>query len=269
MVIANYLAVGLVDPVFFDPTVYGSVDLMLAVYGYAVQIYCDFSAYSDIAIGVAALLGYQFSKNFNQPYRAESVRDFWRRWHISLSTWLRDYLYIPLGGNQGSRLRRMRNLMTTMLLGGLWHGAATKFILWGGLHGFALFFEHLWIKRPWKKGGNDRSWSRRLLSALLAFHFICFTWIFFRSASLDIASQYIQTLASGWNFPSQLATPFLVFLVVIGLISQFMPSDSHERLGRRLQQLPWVFQGLAFGGGIVVIDALGPTSVAPFIYFQF
>ena len=132
VVMANYLATDLVDPVFFDPASHSSADLLLAAYGYAVQIYCDFSAYSDMAIGLAALLGFRFPRNFNQPYRSARLREFWQRWHITLSSWLRDYLYKPLGGNREGKLKTYRNLMITMLLGGIWHGAAWKFVFWGG-----------------------------------------------------------------------------------------------------------------------------------------
>ena len=135
MVIANYLAVRFVDPVFTDPTQFSRFDLIMAVYAYAIQIYADFSAYTDIAIGVAALLGYRFPQNFNQPYRALGIGDFWRRWHMTLSNWLRDYLYIPLGGNRHGSLMTMRNLMLTMVLGGLWHGANWTFLIWGAMHG--------------------------------------------------------------------------------------------------------------------------------------
>src|SRR5215218_7666299 len=147
VVIANYLATGLVDPVFAAPTSYGGPDLLLGVYAYAVQIYCDFSAYSDIAIALAALLGFRFPANFNQPYRAERLREFWQRWHISLSFWLRDYLYIPLGGNRHGKVNTYRNLMLTMLLGGIWHGAAWKFVMWGALHGGGLAAERMLA--PW------------------------------------------------------------------------------------------------------------------------
>ena len=138
MVIANYLAVRFVDPVFTDPSQFSRFDLIMAVYAYAIQIYADFSAYTDIAIGVAALLGYRFPQNFNQPYRALGIGDFWRRWHMTLSTWLRDYLYIPLGGNRHGALATARNLMLTMVLGGLWHGANWTFLIWGAMHGAAL-----------------------------------------------------------------------------------------------------------------------------------
>src|SRR5215211_7961334 len=141
------LATGLVDPVFASPGDYGGPDLLLGVYGYAVQIYCDFSAYTDIAIALAALLGFRFPPNFNQPYRAERLREFWQRWHISLSFWLRDYLYIPLGGNRHGTAKTYRNLMLTMLLGGIWHGAAWKFVMWGALHGGGLAVERMLA--PW------------------------------------------------------------------------------------------------------------------------
>ena len=134
-VVASELATGLVDKTFFDPSAQTGLDLALGAYGYAVQIYCDFSAYSDMAVGLAALLGYRFPRNFDQPYRATSLQDFWWRWHISLSSWLRDYLYISLGGNRGGVWFICRNLMITMLLGGFWHGAKWTFLIWGALHG--------------------------------------------------------------------------------------------------------------------------------------
>ena len=143
VIVANYLSTDFVDGVFRAPTEYSRLDLLFGMYAYALQIYCDFSAYTDIAIGVANLLGYQFPQNFNQPYRALSVQDFWRRWHITLSSWLRDYLYIPLGGNRDGAWLTYRNILITMLLGGLWHGASWNFVIWGGLHGAALVIERL------------------------------------------------------------------------------------------------------------------------------
>ena len=143
VIVANYLSTDFVDGVFRAPTEYSRLDLLLGMYAYALQIYCDFSAYTDIAIGIANLLGYQFPQNFNQPYRASSVQDFWRRWHITLSNWLRDYLYIPLGGNRDGAWLTYRNILITMLLGGLWHGASWNFVIWGGLHGVALVIERL------------------------------------------------------------------------------------------------------------------------------
>src|SRR5579862_8245060 len=143
VIVANYLSTDFVDGVFRSPGDYSHLDLLLGMYAYAIQIYCDFSAYTDIAIGVANLLGYRFPQNFNQPYRALSVQDFWRRWHMTLSSWLRDYLYIPLGGSRGGNLETYRNIMITMGLGGLWHGASLNFVFWGLLHGGALVVERI------------------------------------------------------------------------------------------------------------------------------
>src|SRR5438552_465853 len=218
VVIANYLATGLVDPVFAAPTSYGAPDLLLAVYGYAVQIYCDFSAYSDMAIALAALLGFRFPANFNQPYRAERLREFWQRWHISLSTWLRDYLYKPLGGNREGRLKTYRNLLLTMLLGGLWHGAAWKFIAWGALHGGGLTVERM--LEPWI-GRRALSPVAKIVATLVVFHFVCFAWIFFRAEDFGMAALYIGGLAAGWSGGLQQAGPFVVALIALGLAGQF------------------------------------------------
>jgi D-alanyl-lipoteichoic acid acyltransferase DltB (MBOAT superfamily) len=180
VIIANYLSTDFVDGVFRAPADYSSLDLLLGMYAYAIQIYCDFSAYTDIAIGIARLLGYEFPQNFNQPYRALSVQDFWRRWHMTLSSWLRDYLYIRLGGNRGGRLATYRNIIITMGLGGLWHGASWNFVLWGLLHGAALV-----VKRILGLTGAPRSRIVDALLWLVTLHFVCFTWIFFRSPSSD------------------------------------------------------------------------------------
>src|SRR3954466_1365789 len=209
VVVANYLATGLVDPVFAAPTSYGGPDLLLATYAYAVQIYCDFSAYSDMAIALAALLGFRFPANFNQPYRAQRLREFWQRWHISLSTWLRDYLYKPLGGNRGGRLKTYRNLLLTMLLGGLWHGAAWKFIAWGALHGGGLAVERLF--EPWI-GRRALSPVAKIVATLIVFHFVCLAWIFFRAEDFAVASLYIGGLASRWGGGGQPTGPLFLRL---------------------------------------------------------
>ena len=266
VVIANYLATGLVDPVFSAPTSYGGPDLLLATYGYAVQIFCDFSAYSDMAIALAALLGFRFPANFNQPYRAQRLREFWQRWHISLSTWLRDYLYKPLGGNRGGRLNTYRNLLLTMLLGGLWHGAAWKFIAWGALHGGGLAVERM--LEPWI-GRRALSPAAKIIATLIVFHFVCLAWIFFRAEDFAVASLYIGGLASGWGEGVQQAGPFVVALIAIGLAGQFTPDALFERVALAFARVPsW---GLGAMAGIVValINALGPEGVAPFIYFRF
>src|SRR5438067_3307180 len=266
VVIANYLATGLVDPVFASPTSYGGPDLLLAAYGYAVQIYCDFSAYSDMAIAIAALVGFRFPANFNQPYRAERLREFWQRWHISLSTWLRDYLYKPLGGNRGGRLKAYRNLMLTMLLGGLWHGAAWKFIAWGALHGGGLAVERM--LEPWI-GRRAQTLAAKIIATLVVFHFVCLAWIFFRAEDFAVARLFIAGLASGWGEGLQQAGPFMVALIAIGLAGQFTPDSLFERLAAAFERAPAWGLGAAAGIVVAVINALGPEGVAPFIYFRF
>jgi D-alanyl-lipoteichoic acid acyltransferase DltB (MBOAT superfamily) len=265
VVMANYLATDLVDPVFFDPASFSSLDLVLAAYGYAVQIYCDFSAYSDMAIGLAALLGYQFPPNFNQPYRASSFQDFWRRWHISLSSWLRDYLYKPLGGSRHGRWLTMRNLLITMLLGGIWHGAAWKFVAWGGLHGGALIAERALLgARP----ARPRSRVARAAATLLVFHLVCLAWIFFRADSFDTVTIYLGTMAHLTPGITQ-ASPFTIGLIALGLALNVLPADFSRHLAQRLATWPGWALGTASALAVAAIEALGPDGVAPFIYFQF
>jgi D-alanyl-lipoteichoic acid acyltransferase DltB (MBOAT superfamily) len=265
VVVANYLATDLVDPVFFDPTSFTTLDLLLAAYGYAMQIYCDFSAYSDMAIGLAALLGYRFPPNFDQPYRAQSLREFWRRWHISLSSWLRDYLYKPLGGSRGGTLMTCRNLMITMLLGGIWHGAAWKFVAWGGMHGLGLVVERAFTAgRPPLK----RRWWVQALATFAVFHFVCLAWLFFRADSFDAVLIYLSAAAHFTPGVVQ-ATPFTLGLIGLGLATQFLPRDFSRRIALHLVVWPEWALGAAAAIGVVAIDALGPDGVAPFIYFQF
>lgn len=259
-VIASELSTGLVDPVFFDPSAHGALDLLAATYGYAVQIYCDFSAYSDIAIGVAAMLGYRFPRNFDQPYRATSLQDFWRRWHISLSSWLRDYLYIPLGGGRGGLAKTCRNIMITMLLGGLWHGAAWTFVAWGALHGAVLCLERI-------LGALKAPKLAPLLGLLVTFHIVCLGWILFRSESFTLALSFLQGF--GRFTPATQATTFLVGLIVLGLGMHFLPSRAVERLGGLARYAPSPALGVAAGLLMLVVEAVRPQGIAPFIYFQF
>jgi len=278
MVIANYLATDLVDPVFFDPTAVGPLDLLVGIYGYAVQIYCDFSGYSDIAIGIAALLGYQFLPNFNQPYRAASLQDFWRRWHISLSTWLRDYLYIPLGGNRHGEVARYRNLFLTMFLGGLWHGAAWTFIFWGSFHGAMLGVEQ-WARKKLNEFApvhdeepgifsklGDFAWH--VVGVFVTFHLVCFAWIFFRSDSFSTAASYLAGFFH-WSADNSYNTPFLVGMIALAMVFQFTPRNLGRELALAIRGLPFPALGLLLGVGLLAIWAIAPEGVAPFIYFQF
>ncbi len=268
-VIASQLATGFVDGVFFDPASHAAPDLLAAMYGYAVQIYCDFSAYSDMAIGLAALLGYQFPRNFDQPYRAASLQDFWRRWHISLSSWLRDYLYISLGGNRGGLWKACRNLMITMLLGGLWHGASWTFVIWGAMHGTVLAIERLWREFKPKAWPSLPQW----MGVVITFHIVCVAWIFFRSESFPAAIAYLRGMTE-WDAAPAVAsaltvTPLAVALILIGLSTQALPPRLVEGAGARLAKMPAIGFALSLGVVMVMVEALRPAGVAPFIYYQF
>ena len=257
--LADYLARSVVDPVFGVPEAYSAPDVALASYAYAAQIYCDFSGYTDIAIGVALLMGFVFPQNFRAPYRATSFRDFWRRWHITLSRYLRDFLYIPLGGSRGGKLSTARNLMITMTLGGLWHGAAWGFVLWGALHGGGLAIERV------LRGRIDAPvWLRWAA----VFHAVVFGWILFRSRDLDVAATFLSRLvdpgpATLWTVPTVLAV-----ITVIGF--QLLPERPLERVRERLAELGPAALGTGLAATVAIVGATVPSqAVPPFIYFQF
>jgi alginate O-acetyltransferase complex protein AlgI len=265
-VIASELATQFVDPVFAAPEAHSSLDLVLAAYGYSVQIYCDFSAYSDMAIGIAALLGYHFPRNFDQPYRAASLRDFWRRWHISLSFWLRDYLYIDaLGGNRGGRLRVYRNVILTMLLGGLWHGAAWTFVIWGALHGVVLAIERAWSSARWSETIAFPRW----VGILLTFHIVTLGWIFFRAASFADALAYLGGIVLPAPGGTTTATPLVLLLILFGLAIHALPGDAMRRAAGRIRALPAPLVATGMALLMLVVDAMRYEGIAPFIYFRF
>jgi alginate O-acetyltransferase complex protein AlgI len=261
-VIADELARRVVDPVYNDPAAHSGAEITLAFYAFAAQIYCDFSGYTDMAIGLALLLGYQLPQNFNRPYLALSLRDFWRRWHITLSRWLRDYLYIPLGGSREGRLKTYRNVMITMLLGGLWHGASWTFMLWGGIHGAGLSAER-WLRE--RHGGvRIPAW----VAWLVTFNVVCVAWVFFRAPDLATAFDVLGGL--GLSGPSPLVTLPMVLLVVASVAIQVLPPGWWRQAEAWLVARPVAVQGLAVGALIVASDAaVGQQGVAPFIYFQF
>ncbi len=264
-VIANYIGTQLVDTVFEDPSACGAADALVGIYGWAVQIFCDFSAYSDIAIGVAALLGFRFPDNFNQPFRAASLRDYWRRWHISLSSWLRDYVYFPLGGSKKGNFNTYRNLFITFVLGGLWHGAAWTFVAWGFIHASGLCIERA-IRRA--VGERRYPWWAQALGVVATFHFVCAARIFFRSSSFEVALEFFRALVNV-HAQSHLVTPFVFALIVIGMGMHFVPRTWGEFLRSRLAAMPVPAQGVAFGLGLVLLSAMSPPGVAPFVYFRF
>ncbi|MCP3936899.1 MAG: MBOAT family protein [Actinomycetia bacterium] len=270
VVISTYLASEIVDEVFNVPDTHSGPELLFAVYAYAIQIYADFSGYTDIAIGVALLMGFRFPQNFDAPYRSLSIQEFWRRWHMTLSNWLRDYLYIPLGGNRRGTLFTYRNLILTMLLGGLWHGAAWNFVIWGAIHGGVLAVERI-VSGAWRRRVPDPILPTAVsgvLRWLYTFHVVCFAWIFFRAETFDLATSMIGGIAD-WSGSSPLVTGLLVFTIGAMLASQFVPTGFIGKLQVEFGAWSWVAQGAALGVGIVLVDVLGPEGVAPFIYFQF
>jgi D-alanyl-lipoteichoic acid acyltransferase DltB (MBOAT superfamily) len=269
VIVSNTLATRLVEPVFAAPASFHAGDVLLAVYGYAAEIYCDFSGYTDIATGCALLLGYQFPRNFNAPYTATDPQDFWRRWHISLSTWLRDYLYIPLGGSRRGPWRTVVNLMLTMLLGGLWHGASWTFVMWGALMGVYLVGHRAWdawASRPAAlRMRATGAWM--WVSRLLLFHAVCLGWVFFRAPTFALAGTVLRQLGS--RGAVTLASWPVVAALVVGLLGQYAPRMWRRGLEATMSRLPAVANGALLAVGVCVIELLGPTGVAPFIYFQF
>ena len=261
IVIADLLATLGVDAVFSDPTSFSSWDLLFALYGYSFQIYNDFSGYSDIAIGAAKILGYDIPDNFNRPYLSQNVREFWTRWHISLSSWLRDYLYISLGGNRKSNFRTRVNLLLTMLLGGLWHGAAMNFVLWGGYHGLLLVLAGRGAERTPHRSGWSTAWRR-----VGCFHLVVFGWLLFRVTSMENFVDYGLGLLQ-FSGGTRLNLSFYAVLT-LAAVAHCLDWNRFEVWRSRFFALPLPLQAVVFGG--LILGFCGATLGAPsFIYFQF
>lgn len=269
VVVADSLS-AVVEHRFRVPEAHDSLSLGLGVFCYAFQIYADFSGYSDIAIGTARVLGFEFPENFRQPYFSASFREFWQRWHISLSSWLRDYLYIPLGGNRGGRLLTYRNLMLTMLLGGLWHGANWTFVAWGVLHGSYLIGER-WLGPPWERITNALrvpSAARRVLQVLCVFTLTCVAWIFFRAQSIGAGWTILSSLLAFKGFSIAAVQGKFIVAKGLALIAMLVVVDGLlER--RKLTRVPRMLRGLAFVACLWSVAFLGSFSGSQFIYFQF
>ncbi len=296
--IGDYLALNLVDRVFDAPTQYSSLECYAAVLGYAVQIYCDFSGYTDIAIGSALLLGVRFPLNFDSPYKAADIQDFWRRWHISLSTWLRDYLYIPLGGNRRGEVRTYINLALTMLLGGLWHGAAWTFVVWGGLHGAALAVHRGLTRSPLARAATERAreahksyrWDatsgksvarlpgpgftpprgalRTALGVFITFHFVCACWIFFRADSFPSAWLMFSQLGQLTTFHPNLH-PAVLGVLGLGLASHYVPEALFMRAREAFKRAPAFTQAAVLLCVLLWVREMVSADAVPFVYFQF
>lgn len=317
-IISDYISTNFVDRIFANPTMYSGAENLFAVYGYTIQIYCDFSGYSDMAIGISLLMGFKLPPNFNAPYQSLSVTEFWRRWHISLSTWLRDYLYVPLGGNRGgsfgsvffilvfmavfymlmpgiilliiyaiiilagtlifflgnektrARFFNYLNLMVTMLLGGFWHGASWRFVVWGALHGGALALEK--VIKP-LTGKINKYWLVKILGWFLTFNFVAFCWIYFRASSFDTANQVISQIGTNMDFgliPSIIKGYWKVFILFgIGYLIHFYPPRFENWMQQQFIRLHWSLQSIAMAVMIWILIQVAGTEIHPFIYFQF
>ena len=318
MVLADYIAVNFIDRVFSNPLSYSGFEGLMALYGYSLQVYADFSGYTDIAIGIAILMGFRLPKNFNSPYKAVSTGDFWKRWHISLSSWLKDYLYIPMGGNRGGSafsfitlgiilffisliaasiwvalglllgvavtmvfawiiptfkrwLITNINIMLTMLIGGLWHGASWNFVLWGGLNGVGIVVYKLWRKiSPWE---SKNTWYKRAWAIFLTFNFITFTRIWFRSESFSKASDLIHQIRFNFNaaiIPDVTAAFWKVFLVMlVGYIIHWLPGWFKNWYRETFVNTSLVVIVLNCFAAVFIIYQFMAADMVPFIYFQF
>jgi len=318
MVLADYIAVNFIDRVFSNPLIYSGFEGLMALYGYSLQVYADFSGYTDIAIGIAMLMGFRLPKNFNSPYKAVSTGDFWKRWHISLSSWLKDYLYIPMGGNRGGSafsfitlgiilffisliaasiwvalglllavaitmvfarfipsfkrwLITNINIMLTMLIGGLWHGASWNFVLWGGLNGVGIVVYKLWRKiSPWE---SKSTWYKRAWAIFLTFNFITFTRIWFRSESFSKAGDLIHQIRFNFNaaiIPDVASAFWKVFLVMlIGYVIHWLPEWFKEWYRQAFVRTPLVLKVLICFAAVFIIYQFMAADMVPFIYFQF
>jgi alginate O-acetyltransferase complex protein AlgI len=271
-VISDYISTNFVDRVFDAPTLYSGIENLFAVYGYALQIYCDFSGYSDMAIGIALLLGFRFPLNFDSPYQSRNITEFWRRWHISLSTWLRDYLYISLGGNRKGEWRTYINQMTTMLLGGLWHGASWRFMIWGGLHGVALT-AHKFFRSRYPRTEKTYSAWRSFMRIFVTFHFVCFCWIFFRAADIATVGEILNQIFAHLNLallPEFVAAYRVVFmLMIIGYLLHFIPREAELAAQETITSMPIAGKAVFMITIIILVIQTKSAGIQPFIYFQF
>ncbi len=248
-----------------------TVSAWIGVLAFSVQIYFDFSGYTDMAIGLARMFGFRFPENFARPYSAHSITDFWRRWHMSLSRWFRDYVYIPLGGNRGSAAQTYRNLIIVFVLTGLWHGAAWTFVAWGTLHGLGQCTGHYRrakrVERglsPQREGRGWIAWER-----FATFQLVCVGWVFFRATSFANAFAMFGRLFTGWSQPSPLVNFAVLLVIAVGIGSQYVPPALPLRAQEVFSRLSVYAQGAVLAAVLLVITTLGPPGVAPFIYFRF
>jgi alginate O-acetyltransferase complex protein AlgI len=266
LLIADYLGSNLVDRIFDTPALYSSSEILIAVYGYALQLFFDFSGYTDIARGVALLLGIDLPENFRRPYLSINIAEFWRRWHITFSEWLRDYLFDFFPKRRKHPvLSYGYAFLLTMILGGLWHGISWNFLIWGALHGLGLGAVFAWKKR---RAVPSPAWWARFLAGVLTFHFVCFTWIFFRAPTLAVALQILRGLVSHTGSLANVSRPVALVMVAAAILHS-LPSHWFERAARFVAWTPFWVQGLTLAGVILLIQSLAGHGSAPFVYGNF
>ena len=268
-VLADYLAV--YNNLAFDsPVSYSGYELLMAVLGYTMQIYLDFSGYSDLSIGIASLMGFRLDDNFLYPYRSLNLTEFWRRWHISLSTWFRDYVYIPLGGNRKGQARTLLNNFLTMVVAGLWHGSTWMFVIWGALHGAGLAVHKLC--RGWLKKIPD-SWPVKALSWLLTMVFVMACWVFFRAGSLQDVGEIFRRIFTEFDFayaaPFWAARKLWCGVLAVAAAGLLITPRAYNRLQARFTRLPWIVIFLVFLIAVQLVIQLRSGDIQPFIYYQF
>lgn len=270
LLIADYLADNLVNRIFDTPTLYSGLENLIGVYGYALQLFFDFSGYTDLAIGVALLLGIDLPENFRRPYLALNLQDFWKRWHMTFSSWLTDFVFDPIPkSRKWLRLSYCTAFFITFLLGGLWHGIAWTFLVWGALHGLGLSTVFLWQRaRGPVKARRQASLPGKILGTFLTFNFVCFTWIFFRAATIPDAVAVLNQIRSATFNTENLSLPVLGVLT-LAIVLHCLPPITFTRSEKLVANLPFWIQGAALAGLILLIQTFAGKGSAPFVYGNF
>lgn len=269
VILADYIA-QYNDLIYANPQGYSGFENLMAIYGYGLQIFCDFSGYSDVAIGLGRMMGFDLGVNFAKPYLSTSITEFWRRWHISLSSWLRDYLYIPLGGNRRGTFRTYLNLLLTMLIGGLWHGASWRFVVWGGVHGLALAVHRALFGKEEKV---PKPFWRRLIGWALTFHLVLALWVFFRapdfSTALIVLERAFTQVDLAYIEPFWRARSLFVSLLLVGYLLHAVSMQRVAWMEKAFARSPWLVKAAIFIVVVQIILEMRQSYVQPFIYFQF
>jgi D-alanyl-lipoteichoic acid acyltransferase DltB (MBOAT superfamily) len=272
LIISDYISVNLVNYVFDGPNLHNGFECLVALYGYAIVIYCDFSGYSDLAIGISKWMGITIPPNFMSPYQSKSVSEFWRRWHISLSSWLRDYLYISLGGNRKGKFRTNLNLFLTMLIGGFWHGASWNFIIWGAMHGIGLAINKLWSSL-FGKIKIVPKFITNFIFGIITFHFVCFCWIFFKASNLDTAMQFIHQIVYQFTFDGAYEYfenyKYVIIMITIGYLIHLIPDSFSDLVIEKQKRFPLVYYVVIMMGFIALYSFFKSAEPVMPIYLQF